>query len=563
MEMKRVRVCGPRAWSIWKVLLFSFGLIGLQAQETDAGVEVPPSEEAELEALKNLAPALVIAKEDLVDAKTKLEAASTEEERKELEAEVNTQRVRVGELRGDFQALASGIEEASYLGTEPESVSLQQSLEDILEPISRGVREATEEPRAMDELRRKLETAQEHLAMSEEAMERLTKLLDLAKTESIIEELDEAKEMWQKRLARAKSQIAVLEQQIAMREGDQRTTFEKLSEFFQEFWRSRGLNLVLAILAAFGAAIGVKRGYRLMKKLKRSSGKGGVAGRTVDLVVEILAVVAAIGALILVFYLRGDWLLLALTILALLGILWASKTALPPYLEQIKLILNLGAVREGERLVYDGVPWQVKKLNFQCIFENPELDGGRLRLPIRDVMPMHSRPAESKEPWFPTRKDDWVVLGDDTYGKVIEQTPEQVVVLRLGGSLKTYPTSDFLELAPENLSRGYRIQVVFGIDYAYQSISTTEVPTVFREALEQKLYEFAGKDGLRSVKVELTSAAASSLDYAILADFDGSLGSRRNALHRLIQSVCVDVCNERGWTIPFQQITLHQAGEPS
>jgi hypothetical protein len=285
-----------------------------------------------------------------------------------------------------------------------------------------------------------------------------------------------------------------------------------------------------------------------------------VAGRTVDLAVELLAVLAAIGAVVLVFYLRGDWLLLALTILALLGILWASKTALPPYMEQMKLILNLGSVREGERVVYDGVPWRVKRLNFHCKFDNPELDGSFLRLPIRDVMPLHSRMADPKEPWFPTRKDDWVVLSDETYGKVIEQTPEQVVVLRLGGSLKTYPTSDYLALAPENLSRGFRIQVVFGIDYAHQSIATTEVPTVFQEAVERRLFDVAGKDGLRSLKVELTSAGASSLDYAILADFDGSMGSKKNAMERLIQAACVDVCNDRGWGIPFQQITLHQAG---
>ena len=531
------------------------GVVVLQAQEV---VPPAPPEGDDLEALKKLAPALVLAKEDLDEAKAQLEKAATEEEKGELEEEVNTQRVRVAELRDDFRTLASGIEEAKFLGIEPESVSLKESLEDILEPISRGVREATEEPREMDEMRRKLETAREHLEMSEEALARLTNLLDLAETDSIIEELNGTKEMWDKRLARARSQIAVLEQQIAMREVDQRTTFEKLSEFFQHFWRSRGLNLVIAILAAVGAAIGVKRGYRLLKKVNRWK-KGGVAGRTMDLIVEILAVVAAIGALVLVFYLRGDWLLLALTILALLGILWASKTALPPYLEQIKLILNLGPVREGERMIYDGVPWRVRRLNFQCIFENPELDGGRLRLPIRDVMGLHSRPADAKEPWFPTRKDDWVVLGDETYGKVIEQTPDQVVVLRLGGSLKTYPTGDFLELAPENLSRGYRIQVVFGIDYAHQAIAISEVPEVFHQALERRLLEVVGKDGLRSVKVEFTSAAASSLDYAILADFDGSLGSRKNALNRLIQSVCVEVCNEHGWGIPFQQITLHQA----
>jgi hypothetical protein len=64
---------------------------------------------------------------------------------------------------------------------------------------------------------------------------------------------------------------------------------------------------------------------------------------------------------------------------------------------------------------------------------------------------------------------------------------------------------------------------------------------------------------VRSIKVEFQSAGTSSLDYVVLADFDGSLGSRYNFIKRRIQSICVDVCNDNGWVIPFTQITVHQA----
>ena len=271
------------------------------------------------------------------------------------------------------------------------------------------------------------------------------------------------------------------------------------------------------------------------------------------------SILLAVVAVVVVFYVRGDWLLLALSIVAILGVLWASKQALPPYLEQMRLILNLGPVRQGERLVYQGVPWRVDKLNFYCEFSNPELSGAVLRLPVRDVMPLHSRPAPVKEPWFPTHLDDWVVLGDGTYGKVIQQSPEQVVVLRLGGSLKTYPTSEFLGQTPENLSRGFRISSTFGIDYQHQAECTEEIPEVFHEALERVLIEKFHREHIRSIKVEFASAGASSLDYAILTDFSGELASRMNVIQRLVQRVCVDVCNERGWVIPFTQITVHQA----
>ena len=225
------------------------------------------------------------------------------------------------------------------------------------------------------------------------------------------------------------------------------------------------------------------------------------------------------------------------------------------------MILNLGSVREGERVIYEGLPWKVSRLGFYTTFTNPNLQGGRLRIPIRDVMSMISRPVEGKDVWFPSEVDDWLVLSDETFGKSIIQTPDQVVILQLGGSMKTYPTADFLTLVPENLSHGFRLSITFGIDYMHQGESTTTVPGIFKNALTKELISGYGRDAVRSINVEFASAGASSLDYKVLADFDGSVAHRYNALQRKIQSVCVDVCNEHNWVIPFAQITVHRAPE--
>ena len=115
--------------------------------------------------------------------------------------------------------------------------------------------------------------------------------------------------------------------------------------------------------------------------------------------------------------------------------------------------------------------------------------------------------------------------------------------------MKTYPSAAFLEGTPENLSHGYRLACVFGIDYQHQKISTAEVPEIFENAVTTKLAEKFGKEEIRSVKAEFKQAGASSLDYQINVD----------VLERLVQKVCVDVCNEQGWVIPFTQITVHQA----
>ena len=306
-----------------------------------------------------------------------------------------------------------------------------------------------------------------------------------------------------------------------------------------------------------------RRGYLLLRRYSpvHRVGKGNLTGRISDLLAMGAAVLVATLGVLLVFYTRGDWLLLTLALVLLIGAAWAGKTALPPYVEQLRMMLNLGSVREGERVVYLGLPWKVSSIGVFTRFTNPELQGGVLRVPIRDLMKMTSREADPKEPWFPTECDDWALLGDGTYGKVITQTPEQVVFLRLGGSMKTFGTADFLEQFPEKLSHGFRVSCNFGLDYKHQADAPVTIPATLQQALNSALVRDFGREAVRSIKVEFAAAAASSLDFRIIADFDGTLAARYQALHRRIQKLCLEACNEHGWIVPFTQITVHQAEE--
>ncbi len=513
------------------------------------------------ERLRTLIPALTAAEKELDAEQDRFAQAVTPDEKAEIATEVDQQRERVNQLRDNFRTLATGVEEGTYLSEAEKAVSWQKNLEDIVAPISQGVREMTAGPRQMAELRKELEIWNERKRLSDAAMARLEEVAAFIDSEEILGELEGARKLWNSRQAETESRIQVLTQQIEEREKNDPSTWEAVSGFFADFWRSRGLNLLLAIFAAVTVFLFSRRIYRSVRRFSPLHRKGGgnLAARSADLLGAAVSVLLALLFVILVFYLRGDWLLLTLTVLAILGILWASKEALPPYIDQIRMILNLGPVRQGERLVYDGIPWRVDRLNFYCEFTNPDLSGGLLRLPIRDVMPLHSRPVVAKEPWFPTHEGNWAKLEDGVFGKIIQQTPDQVVVLRLGGSLKTIPTRKFLEQNPENLSHGFRISVTFGIDYQHQSICTTGVPEIFQKAVEHRLIEAVERENLRSLKVEFAHAGASSLDYAILADFTGEVASRLNVLERLIHKTCVEVCNEHDWVVPFTQITVHQA----
>jgi len=522
----------------------------------------PPADVAKnLETLDSLVPAVLTAEKDLAALRAELGKATTDEAKKEITERVDAQRERLRQLRENFRIVATGVEDKAYLSAAEEEATFDNEFKSLLKPLFNGLREATAKPREMEELRAELRTWIERQKVAQAALARIQAVLGPVEDAGVKKELESARKLWSSRADEAASETETLSRQIEEREKNTPSAWEAISGMFSDFWRSRGLNLLMAFGIALGVYVITRRVYRMVRKvspLHRKKG-GGLAARSADLIVAAASVVLAFFAAALVFYLKGDWLMLAIAIIFIIGLLWASKRALPPYIEQIKVILNLGSVRQGERLIYEGIPWRVDALNMYCDFSNPELTGGTMRLSVKELLGLHSRPSDSKEPWFPTKENDWVKLNDGCFGKVIQQTPDQVVVLRLGGSLKTYPTADFVEQCPENLSRGFRVTSTFGIGYGHRSIATDQAPQILQEAVHKHLVEALGREQVRSVKVEFKAAATSSLDYLVLADFSGDAASRQAALERMIQQACIDVCNEQGWDIPFPQMVVHQA----
>lgn len=117
--------------------------------------------------------------------------------------------------------------------------------------------------------------------------------------------------------------------------------------------------------------------------------------------------------------------LFSLSILLLIAMVWTLRQTLPRYLHQIQILLNIGAVREGERLNLDGLPWRVQQINVFCTLVNPVAELTQ-RVPIDALVDLKSRPARADEPWFPCKKGDWVILSDQVRAKVTGVSPELV-----------------------------------------------------------------------------------------------------------------------------------------
>lgn len=158
---------------------------------------------------------------------------------------------------------------------------------------------------------------------------------------------------------------------------------------------------------------------------------------------SILVLLFCIISSMVTLYILNDWLLLSIVILFLIAVAWASRQLIPRMFQEVRLAMNLGTVKEHERLIWNGVPWLVESIGLQATLTNDSLQGGMVQLPVGDLVGLHSRPVVDDEPWFPTIPDDWVLLADNTYGQIETQTMEQVILTLKGDTRKPIRPRNF------------------------------------------------------------------------------------------------------------------------
>ena len=190
------------------------------------------------------------------------------------------------------------------------------------------------------------------------------------------------------------------------------------------------------------------------------------------------------------------------------------------------------------------------------------IQGGLIKVPISDIVDLRSRPVIEEEPWFPSAEGDWLLLSEEACGRIVTQTSESVKIKLIGGAEIFYPTEEYLRMSTLNLSSGFRLWLNFGLDYRYQDEITSIIPEIFKAGIVAELTRAGFERFTKEVVVHFKTAAQSSLDLEIAADFNEAAGEYYFVLDRTIQKACVDVCNQKGWIIPFMQMTVHMDNSP-
>ena len=513
-----------------------------------------------IKALNSLIKLQSAMKSEIKSLGRQLEATESATEKKDIQAQMDKLAVDLESTTRSLKEIAAGADIASLRVKEEAKFNFQEEVFSLLRPALKEMKEMTSHVRQKSELKDKIDYYRGKLPVAELAVANITGLLDKSVDASMEGYLQGVLAEWQKQLTFIQSELQTAELKLEKLEASEASLADASQSYLKSFFQKRGLYLAQAMLVVFVILLLSRLSYRVMERLIPGYRKEyrSFRLRLLDLMHRIITVFLAILGPMVVFYVAEDWVLFTLGILLLLGIALTLRQALPRYWQQIELFLNIGSVREGERIFLDGLPWKVRRINVYSQLENPAAEISQ-RVRIDDLVDLKSRPGNQGDPWCPCKRGDWVRLSDGMRGKVTGISQELVQLIERGGAHRTYQTADFLALSPLNLSTNFRIKETIGITYNLQQESVSSIPDTLKTYIERRVDDEGYAAQLLNLRVEFERANTSSLDLVVIADFDGELADIYNRLRRAIQRWCVEACTEYHWEIPFTQLTLHQA----
>ena len=495
----------------------------------------------------------------LKDLRAKLDQNPTQLTKIALEGQVAESEKILKNAEVAFESIVTGgLDLENFKEVPDQSFDWQSDLIEIIQPIFQSLKDLTEQPRAIERIRKTIEFYQQNLSEVENSILKIEEWSQAEVDQATRGQIQTIQEDWRKRKAEAQRNLELFQLQLRNLQIRQESIWTSVWSAFGAFLTGRGLNLMLAVLATMAVWFGMRTFLRFMVPIEGVDEfqTRNQYSRVLFYTYRILMMMASTAVFLIVLYVTGDWLLLGLALLILAGIAIGLKKYLPQFLAEAKLLLNLGAVREGEMVTYEGVPWIVKSINIYSHLVNPVLEGGELRMPLGEMSQLISQPIAEDEPWFPSNLHDYILLPDGSFGQVVIQTPE-FVQIKSREMIRTFLVSDYLNLGIKNLSMGaFACVGNFGISLEHQEICLDLVPNAFERSVGLFIDQNGLQPFLEELSVELSSIQSGSIQYFLYVRMKSPAAKYYWKILRIMQQACVATCNSERWKVENPDITF-------
>jgi len=479
------------------------------------------------------------------EQRKKMQTATGDSAKLEIQQQIEILDKRRQEVERDFTVLITGLQPTHASGSPTQKtapLSIQDEMSQLLTPIFTDLRALTQKSRAFQELAEELTRLKERAEQEKRAVVEIDKLLvevKASKTPDTVlrSALNETRKSFQGRLDEVTSRTAAVQHQLGELKMTGVSFWKDLGLQVKHFVFIRGTNILLALFVFMVIFFGLRTAYAYLMKVMavRKYQRLSFMLRILDVAHEGGAFLLGLSAALLVLYARGDWLLGGLSLLALGGLLMTAKTGIARHLEQLQFLLNLGQVREGERVLIAGVPWRVGTIYMFTQLTNPAMPRASLRLPLQTLASMTSRPSKLGEAWFPCEIDSWILVNGDLLAQVADITPEHVIICYQGGLKRWIPMGTFIAMDMACLSEGFSRSITIDVPLRGQAMQTADFIEHLKGAIREYLLHCMKPEELCDLCIELQNTDSISRFYEVTAFFAGSLAPQYHRLKQLLQ----------------------------
>lgn len=425
----------------------------------------------------------------------------------------------------------------------------QKELIQIAQPVFTEMKKITDAPRKRELLRLEQKEIDDRIAQLTKGLTTLEQIQISELPDNAQKNLKDIQDNWKnlyKELEREHRLTAIKIDELTVKEDF--TT--RLTKGAWGFAKGRGLLLLGTIAVISFLLYGFNRLLILLES--REKNKISIRWRIFMLLYQIITTLIVVVVTLSMLYSFGDMVLFGVAILIILAFLVTSRNSIPKYFVKTRIFLNMGQAREGERVIYNDLPWKVSRINlYNTYLVNPLLDNGTVRLTIDHLNTMISRPVKTDEIWFPTVVNDVVLLPNGTAYKVMRQTPEYVYLTASGTEL-IYPSKDFIKDKIVNITYGYNTSTELAV--CYGTVKNNIEYAI--QALKEGLTEFIQNENpeafksIKSLTVDFSRVNDNGSAVFMISAAMGSYATDyRFSLLRTIQRGSMGIAEANNWDI--------------
>ena len=169
----------------------------------------------------------------------------------QLKAQINELSLKLKDMEENFNQLSTDVDFAGFQAEQEKEMDWNQQLKELLGPLMGEVKRMTSRPRKIEKLRRNIELHESQLLVTQKGSEKVLKLLSHAKSPQLIQKLNSIMRVWQNREQEIRTQMNIATQQLEQELSKRRSLSQTFQDFLRTLFKSRGRNLIFALLAFF------------------------------------------------------------------------------------------------------------------------------------------------------------------------------------------------------------------------------------------------------------------------------------------------------------------------